>query len=87
MMYLWIDNVLLKFYLRHIPMDALNLINAVVILIGIPTMLGAFIYIGRKLQILDTLSKDVDNIKHNLGVVMNYLIRNHSDFNHRDLKM
>ena len=39
-------------------MDILNIINAVIVGIGIPTIIGAAIYLGRKLQILDDL-KDV----------------------------
>ena len=36
-------------------MDVLNIINAVVVSLGIPTIIGAAIYIGKKLQILDDL--------------------------------
>ena len=36
-------------------MNTLNIINAVVVSLGIPTIIGAAIYIGRKLQIIDDL--------------------------------
>ncbi len=37
-------------------MDILNTINAIIVGIGIPTIIGATIYIGKKLQILDDLA-------------------------------
>lgn len=39
-------------------MDILNIINAIVVSLGIPTIVGSAIYIGKKLQILEDL-KDV----------------------------
>ena len=36
-------------------MDALNIINAVVVSLGIPTIIGTAIYIGKKLQVLEDL--------------------------------
>lgn len=36
-------------------MNALNIINAVVVTLGLPTILGSAIYIGKKLQILEDL--------------------------------
>ncbi len=39
-------------------MNILNIINAVIVSLGIPTIIGAAVYIGKKLQILEDL-KDV----------------------------
>ncbi|MDP3772271.1 MAG: hypothetical protein Q8Q94_02765 [bacterium] len=39
-------------------MDALNVINGIVVSLGIPTIIGVAVYIGRKLQILEDL-KDI----------------------------
>lgn len=47
-------------------MDAFSIVNGAVVIIGIPTMVGVLISIGRKLQTLDTLDKDVDDIKKDL---------------------
>ena len=44
--------------------------------IGIPAIIIAFIYIGRKLQILDNLVLTIDKMKSNLNTVCNYLIKN-----------
>jgi len=41
----------------------LNIINAVVVSLGIPTMVVACIYIGRKLQILDTLDESFKKLQ------------------------
>lgn len=67
-------------------MNALNFINGVFVLVGVPTLIGALVYIGRKVQILDTLSADMDALKHNIRVVTAYLIRHHPEFDHRELK-
>lgn len=48
-------------------MDALEWVNTLVVALGLPTVLGAFLYIGRKLQALETLKKEVDdNIRPDL---------------------
>ena len=40
-------------------MNALEIINAVVVVLGLPTLLAACLYVGRKLQILDTLEETI----------------------------
>jgi len=54
-------------------MDFFQTVNAIVVVLGLPTILGASIYIGRKLQTLDHLEagtkkieKDLENIQNNL---------------------
>lgn len=37
-------------------------IQNIITLVGIPTIVAALIYIGRKLQVLDTVQKTIDNI-------------------------
>ena len=44
-------------------MDILNIINAIIVGIGIPTIICAFVHIGRKLQILDTLDANFKDIQ------------------------
>ena len=46
-------------------MDILNTINAIIVSLGIPTIIGALIYIGMKLQIL----KDLEPIRERFAVV------------------
>lgn len=60
-------------------------LNAI-ICIGIPAILTAFIYIGKKLQILNDLHVCVEKIKVNLSVISNYLTRNHTTFNSSELQ-
>lgn len=50
-------------------MDILTIVNGMVVIFGIPTIIGACIYIGRKLQILDSVDSLMKNIKHNMGIV------------------
>lgn len=54
--------------------------------IGIFSVLGACIYIGRKLQILDDLQKTTNRIKNNVKVVSDYLTMNNNDFDPAELQ-
>ncbi len=65
-------------------MDLLQIINAIVIVIGVPTLVGAVVFVGRKLQVLDDLKITVDKMKSNLKVVCDYLIGKEG-FNHAEL--
>ena len=51
------------FALRHIGhrMTLLGIANAVVVTIGIPTIVGLFVFIGQKLQILDSLESTINS--------------------------
>jgi hypothetical protein len=42
-------------------MDLLNLVNAIIVMVGIPAIVAASIYTGRKLQVLDNLVYVVNN--------------------------
>jgi len=48
-----------EFYTRI--MELLNSINALVILIGLPTILAGLIYVGRKLQVLDAIEYEINH--------------------------
>lgn len=50
-------------------MDILNIINAVLIALGVPTIIASAIYIGRKLQVLDDIRDAHDKTKKNIGVI------------------
>lgn len=67
-------------------MSSFDLYNTFVSAVGFPVMVGSFIYIGRKLQVLDILVKDVDILKHNSKVVSDFLTKNFSDFIPSELK-
>ncbi len=54
--------------------------------IGIGAVLAAFIYIGKKLQVLDDLTKATHKIKLNVKVVSDFLTRNNSNFNSSELQ-
>lgn len=48
-------------------MSTLDVINSIVVTLGIPTTIGALIYIGRKLQVLDTVEHEIDqNVRPDL---------------------
>lgn len=67
-------------------MSSFDLYNTFVSAVVFPVMVGSFIYIGRKLQVLDILVKDVDILKHNSKVVSDFLTKNFSDFIPSELK-
>ena len=58
----------------------------IIVAIGVPAIVVALIYIGRKLQILDDLQKTINKMKLNLKVIGDFLTRNHSEFNPNELQ-
>lgn len=64
----------------------LQSISSLFALIGVPSTIAGFIYVGRKLQVLDSLDRDMKNVKHNLNTVKNYLTRYHIRFDPANLK-
>jgi hypothetical protein len=61
-------------------------LNNLVSTIGLATTIIGFIYVGRKLQVLDDLVETVEKMKHNLNVISVFLVKKFSDFNYEDLK-
>src|SRR3989344_5963259 len=57
---------------------------SVITTIGVVSIIGGLIYIGRKLQILDTLTLTTEKIKTNLSAVANHMIKNY-EFNPSEL--
>lgn len=49
----------------------------VITTIGVVSIIGGLIYIGRKLQILDTLAITTEKIKTNLSAIANHMIKNY----------
>ncbi len=58
----------------------------IVTTIGVTAIVGALLYIGKKLQVLDDLQATTEKIKINLKVVSDYLTSNRTDFNHSELQ-
>jgi hypothetical protein len=54
--------------------------------VGLASTIGGFIYIGRKLQKLDTLEITVEKIKINLKVVTDFLTKDNKNFNPAELQ-
>jgi len=54
------------------------MIQQIINYIGIPIIVAALIYIGRKLQILNELKKTSETIKHNIKVVSDFLTKKSS---------
>ena len=64
----------------------IDLINTILIIIGIPAVIGAFIYVGRKLQILDDLKKTIEKVKYNVKVIADRLMKSSIEFDPSDLQ-
>ncbi len=65
-------------------MENFTFIN-IIVTIGVASLVGCLIYIGRKLQILDDLKQTSEKVKINLTVISNFLIRNATNFNVAEL--
>lgn len=48
-------------------MNLLQIINSIVVTIGLPTIIGACVYLGRKLQTLDALQEDMSEVKKDIS--------------------
>jgi len=55
-------------------------INTIVVYVGVPAIILALIYIGKKLHTLEAIEKAVEKIKHNMKTMSDYLTRNHAKF-------
>lgn len=58
----------------------------VIVAIGVVSVIGGLIYIGRKLQILDDLKITTDKIKANVKIVGDFLARDNANFNSAELQ-
>ena len=58
----------------------------ILVTVGIASVLAAFIYIGKKLQILEDLQKTTGKIKINVKVISDYLTSASVDFNHTEFQ-
>lgn len=78
-------------YLRYVnaifrlPMT-LQTINTIIVSIGVPAIVGALIYIGKKLRTLTIIEIALEKVKHNMKVMGDYLTRYHTKFDPRELQ-
>jgi hypothetical protein len=61
-------------------MSAIEILKDGFALVGFPTMVAGFVYVGKKLQILDDLVITIRKAKDNLKVVVDYLISRDNSF-------
>lgn len=54
-------------------MDGLNLLNQIVVLVGVPAIGGWLVFLGRKLQRIDDTGKTIEVIKRNVKTIANSL--------------
>jgi hypothetical protein len=73
-------------FIHYTPPMTIDLLQKLVIIVGLPTLLAAFLYIGRKLQVLDDLQKSNERIKHNIKVISDSLVMSDLDFDHEKLR-
>ena len=57
----------------------------IVTILGVPTMAMAFLYVGKRLQVLGDLEDAMKKVKVNLKVIGDYLTRHHTEFNTTEL--
>ena len=67
-------------------MNWVTAVNSVIVVVGVPALIGFLISLGRKLQILESLQTSSEKIKSNVTVISNYLIRHHKRFNPSELQ-
>ena len=48
-------------------MDIVNIINALVLIVGLPALLKASLYIGKKLQVIDHLERAIEELRISVG--------------------
>ncbi|OGH64188.1 MAG: hypothetical protein A2821_03810 [Candidatus Magasanikbacteria bacterium RIFCSPHIGHO2_01_FULL_41_23] len=51
-------------------------------IVGIPSLLLGFLYIGKRLQLLDDINNTVKSLKHNIKVICDHLISKFDGFDH-----
>lgn len=58
----------------------------IILSIGVLGILGAFLYIGKKLQVLEDLHQTTHKIKTNVKVISDYLTSEENNFDHSELQ-
>lgn len=73
-------------YIKDMNTGDITIINLVTTMGVAVSVIGGFIYTGKKLQILDDLKITSDKVKRNLTVISNFLIRYAQNFNATELQ-
>jgi len=68
--------------LNYMGNNFLNIITT----IGVVSVIGGLVYIGRKLEALDGLTATTEKIKANVKVIGDFLTRNYKNFNVEELQ-
>jgi hypothetical protein len=55
--------------------SAFDILNALIVIIGVPSLVASFIYTGRQFQKLDTLNATMEAVKHNTNLCTFALIK------------
>jgi hypothetical protein len=64
----------------------MNIFLSIITTVGFSAMVGGFIYVGRKLQILDDLVDTTEKIKHNVKIIADFLTSKEPEFDVSKLK-
>jgi hypothetical protein len=64
----------------------MDIFLSIITTVGFSSMVVGFIYIGRKLQILDDLKETIGKIKYNVKVIADFLTKKEPEFDHSKLQ-
>ena len=64
----------------------MDIFLSIITTVGFSAMAGGFIYVGRKLQILDDLVDTTEKIKHNVKIIADFLTAKEPEFDVSKLK-
>lgn len=64
----------------------MDTIQKIILYLGVPTIIGALIYIGKKLQILSDLKETTEKVKHNIKVICDTLLQSKIKFDSTEIK-
>lgn len=66
-------------------MSLSSLVNFITVVVGVPSIIVALVYIGRKVQILNDMRETINKVKNNIKIVADFLTKNFSAFNSSEL--
>ena len=67
-------------------MDLLQVINSIVVMIGLPAIIGACVYVGRKLQTIEVLQEDMNEVRKDTAGIKKDLSSMHKELGGGDSK-
>lgn len=57
-------------------------VEKIINLVELPSLLLGFLYVGKKLQLLDSMNKSIDALKRNVKVICDHLVSKNDGFDH-----